>query len=474
MENKLIDLNLLSRYNANIKDYIFSKDLPILDLSETYRTGLFNNTVTFTDDEVSKINKLINDYKKKYYPNDDNLNGKSLAFYCKSSTNGSNVTLFTQNGGLKSSSGTIYLSGIGFDAAGSPYIRLTEWKIEGTWTNGVFSLSNKTYVFRSTYAYINSLMNTNGNQTVSGIKTFTSLPKSSALPTDNAHLVNKAYADSLIETPRELILEYSGDTADFLKSSSNKILGAGGSEEVSKINQFLNDAYKSGYHNVLIRYVAKNNSHGGIPTSLEFACGVDLQSLSTDGSGSSTGFYSTYDDLFDGEYVTRSIYVPTSYDTELKVFNFNFADAGYSINSSEISASNPFARRNSINSKLAEKQDKLTAGTNIEITANNVINCTIDVASAVSEAIAGITQFSLIPVDTLPTENIRTDAIYAIPSDNPKEQDVRIEYVYINDSWEVLGNTKIDLSDYYTKSEIDAMITTNNDIDLLFPSNEVA
>ena len=68
------------------------------------------------------------------------------------------------------------------------------------------------------------------------------------------------------------------------------------------------------------------------------------------------------------------------------------------------------------------------------------------VDDSITSAIAGVTQFSLVPVDTLPTENIRTDAIYAIPSDNPQEQDVRIEYVYINDSWEKLGNTKIDLS----------------------------
>lgn len=68
------------------------------------------------------------------------------------------------------------------------------------------------------------------------------------------------------------------------------------------------------------------------------------------------------------------------------------------------------------------------------------------VDKSIKTAIAGVTQFSLLPVDALPTENIKTNVIYAVPSDNPKEKDVRIEYVYINDSWEILGNTKIDLS----------------------------
>ena len=68
------------------------------------------------------------------------------------------------------------------------------------------------------------------------------------------------------------------------------------------------------------------------------------------------------------------------------------------------------------------------------------------VDKSIKTAIAGVSQFSLLPVDVLPTENIKTNVIYAVPSDDPKEKDVRIEYVYINDSWEILGNTKIDLS----------------------------
>ena len=65
-------------------------------------------------------------------------------------------------------------------------------------------------------------------------------------------------------------------------------------------------------------------------------------------------------------------------------------------------------------------------------------------------------------VDVLPTEDIKTNVIYAVPSDNPKEKDVRIEYVYINNDWEILGTTKIDLSNYYTKEEIDTKDFTAN------------
>ena len=48
-----------------------------------------------------------------------------------------------------------------------------------------------------------------------------------------------------------------------------------------------------------------------------------------------------------------------------------------------------------------------------------------------------------------PLENIKTNTIYLIPSSNSENENVYDEYIYINDSWELIGgNTKIDLSDY--------------------------
>ena len=80
------------------------------------------------------------------------------------------------------------------------------------------------------------------------------------------------------------------------------------------------------------------------------------------------------------------------------------------------------------------------------------------VDDAIATAIGNVSSFSLLPVDALPTENIQTNVIYAVPSENPEEQDVRIEYVYINDNWEKIGTTQIDLSNYYTKEEIDGIV----------------
>lgn len=59
-------------------------------------------------------------------------------------------------------------------------------------------------------------------------------------------------------------------------------------------------------------------------------------------------------------------------------------------------------------------------------------------------------------VTEFPTENIDEEAIYIIPVENPENENKYKEYIYTNGEWECLGasNVKVDLSDYYTKEEI--------------------
>lgn len=61
-------------------------------------------------------------------------------------------------------------------------------------------------------------------------------------------------------------------------------------------------------------------------------------------------------------------------------------------------------------------------------------------------------------VQTLPTQDIATDTIYMVPSSTPGTQNVYNEYMYINNAWELIGNTAVDLNNYYTKTEVDSMI----------------
>lgn len=68
----------------------------------------------------------------------------------------------------------------------------------------------------------------------------------------------------------------------------------------------------------------------------------------------------------------------------------------------------------------------------------------------------GINGFEI--VDELPTENIDPRTIYLVKENVGEADDYYNEYIYINGEWELLGSTRIDLSDYYTKEEVDKII----------------
>lgn len=61
-----------------------------------------------------------------------------------------------------------------------------------------------------------------------------------------------------------------------------------------------------------------------------------------------------------------------------------------------------------------------------------------------------------IPVNEFPTENIEEDAIYILPNPNPtSEKDKYLEYVYVNNDWEIFGggSVGVDLTDYIKKTD---------------------
>lgn len=65
-----------------------------------------------------------------------------------------------------------------------------------------------------------------------------------------------------------------------------------------------------------------------------------------------------------------------------------------------------------------------------------------------------VNQFNIQVVQQLPTGKIDTHTIYFVPKASQKQNDIYEEYIYINNSWEHIGTLETNLSDYYTKDEI--------------------
>ena len=90
-------------------------------------------------------------------------------------------------------------------------------------------------------------------------------------------------------------------------------------------------------------------------------------------------------------------------------------------------------------------------------------------ATEVNQLIAAVKQFTYEAVSVLPTASASTvGKIYLVPSTNPSTQNVKDEYITLTVteeetttySWEKIGTTQVDLSNYYTKSQTDSAITT--------------
>ena len=69
-----------------------------------------------------------------------------------------------------------------------------------------------------------------------------------------------------------------------------------------------------------------------------------------------------------------------------------------------------------------------------------------------------IPRFSIEVVQTLPTEDISETTIYLIQSSDPEQGNYYEEYIYVNNTWELVGTTAVDLSNYYTKLQIDTLL----------------
>ena len=86
----------------------------------------------------------------------------------------------------------------------------------------------------------------------------------------------------------------------------------------------------------------------------------------------------------------------------------------------------------------------------------------------VNNLIGAISSLTIQIVQTLPTQDISTSTIYFVPKSTSETNNIYNEYVYVNNAWELIGTTEIDLSGYV--QVIDLTAITNAEIDTIFES----
>ena len=77
----------------------------------------------------------------------------------------------------------------------------------------------------------------------------------------------------------------------------------------------------------------------------------------------------------------------------------------------------------------------------------------------VNNLVDTIPKFAIEVVTILPTTQISITTIYLIKTSETETGNLYTEYIYVNGNWEILGIQKLDLTNYYTKQEVDGLIS---------------
>ena len=83
--------------------------------------------------------------------------------------------------------------------------------------------------------------------------------------------------------------------------------------------------------------------------------------------------------------------------------------------------------------------------------------------------IAGISSLSFEIAAEKPVSNIKTNVIYLIPNSGAQTENIYDEWIYVNNAWELIGSTAIDLSQYAKKTEVNSALATKADSDVVKP-----
>lgn len=146
----------------------------------------------------------------------------------------------------------------------------------------------------------------------------------------------------------------------------------------------------------------------------------------------------------------------------------NVLTAGTGVTIDTTDPANPEISANVDYTKLINKPTKLSDFTDdqgfIDNTVNNLTNYYLKTETytqtEVNGLISQLTSLSVEIVETLPTENISTTTIYLV---NVSGTTNYAQWMYINSAWANIGNTSVDLSNYYTKGQADTLLESKVD-----------
>lgn len=246
-------------------------------------------------------------------------------------------------------------------------------------------------------------------------------------------------------------------TNDYTTTEKNKLAGIASGAEVNKIDAIQTNGTTLSINNKTVNIPlmtgatsSANSVAGLVPVATSANRTKFLRGDGTwqEVSGENTT-YTLTQDATDG----HKIILTPSTGTPMTV-TIPDNDTKVTVDSSMSSSSTNPVQNKVINSALGNKANLASptfTGTPKSTTAtagdnSTRIATTAFVKTAIDNAIGGVIQFRYSVVETLPSTGVQ-GTIYLIAHTHGT-QDKYDEYIYVNNTWEKIGNTDIDLSEY--------------------------
>lgn len=109
---------------------------------------------------------------------------------------------------------------------------------------------------------------------------------------------------------------------------------------------------------------------------------------------------------------------------------------------------------------LSKKVDQKELDTALNLKADKTTVNALDTrVTQVNQLVSNINSFTVSVVETLPTgDDIQENVIYFMPAEDEEDNNVYYEFMYIENDWELIGTTAVDLSNYPTTSDMESWV----------------
>lgn len=193
--------------------------------------------------------------------------------------------------------------------------------------------------------------------------------------------------------------------------------------------------------------------------------GARIDSLSSSLSAETTA-RETADTMLREELADEAEARRTADETLTQSLSGEITNRGNAINALQTSLNNEISARQTADTALQETIDELPIPTRVsELTNDSGYQTAADVSEAVADAVGGISGFDYQVVTQLPATGTKgTIYLVSISGSSPN---VYAEYIWVNNAWEQIGTTEVDLSGYATTAALNAGLAEKANISSL-------